>query len=58
MLTRQLLERLCIGLNLPDETSEIGLRGSSRHARKAALSRWQRDGRRTVHGDVEAAAEG
>ena len=55
---RQLLERLCTGLNLPDETSEIGLRGSSRHAQNAALSRWQRGGRRTVHGDVEAAAGG
>jgi hypothetical protein len=54
---RVLLERLCAGLNLPDETSEIGLRGSSRHAQKAASARWgRRDAKGAAHGDVEAAA--
>ena len=38
---RLLLERLCGSLNLPDETQDVGLRGSSRHAQKAARVRWQ-----------------
>jgi hypothetical protein len=37
---RQLLERLCGSLNLPDDDQAVGLRGSSRHAQKAARGRW------------------
>src|SRR5215204_6921564 len=39
---RLLLERLTSALNLPDEDEEVGLRASSRHARKAAEGRWRR----------------
>ena len=38
---RLLLERLTAALNLPDDDQEVGLRGSSRHARTAALGRWR-----------------
>jgi hypothetical protein len=38
---RQLLERLCSSLNLPDQDEEVGTRASSRHARKAAEGRWR-----------------
>jgi hypothetical protein len=56
---RALLERLCAGLNLPDETQQIGLRGSSRHAQKAAAARWgRRDAKGAADGDVETAARG
>jgi hypothetical protein len=37
---RQLLERLCGSLNLPDDDQAVGLRGSSRHAQRAARGRW------------------
>jgi hypothetical protein len=37
---RQLLERLCGSLNLPDDNQAVGLRGSSRHTQKAARGRW------------------
>jgi hypothetical protein len=33
---RQLLERLTSALNLPDEDQEVGDRGSTKHARRAA----------------------
>jgi hypothetical protein len=36
-----LLERLTGALNLPDEDEEVGLRGSSRHAQRAARGRWK-----------------
>jgi hypothetical protein len=38
---RVLLERLTGALNLPDEDEEVGLRGSSRHAQRAARGRWK-----------------
>src|SRR5215204_3512790 len=38
---RLLLERLTTALNLPDDGQLIGARGPTRHARKAARSRWQ-----------------
>ena len=38
---RLLLERLSAALNLPDDDQEVGLRGSSRHARTAAFGRWR-----------------
>jgi hypothetical protein len=37
---RELLDRLCNSLNLPDETQEFGVRGASKHAQKAAKARW------------------
>ena len=37
---RQLLERLCGSLNLPDDDQAVGLRGSSLHSQKAARGRW------------------
>jgi hypothetical protein len=40
---RQLLERLCGSLNLPDDDQAVGLRGSSRHAQRAARGRWDGD---------------
>src|SRR5829696_3615095 len=40
---RQLLQRLVDSLNLPDEHQEIGLRAGARHARKAAIGRWNRE---------------
>ena len=38
---RLLLERLTGALNLPDEDEESGMRGSSRHAQRAARGRWK-----------------
>jgi hypothetical protein len=38
---RQLLERLTSALNLPDEDQEVGDRGSTKHARRAAQGRWR-----------------
>ena len=38
---RLLLERLTTALNLPDEDEDVGLRGSSRHAQRAARGRWK-----------------
>jgi hypothetical protein len=37
---RMLLERLTTALNLPDDLELVGLRGSQKHARKAAVARW------------------
>jgi hypothetical protein len=39
---RRLLERLTTALNLPDITEEIGHRAGQKHAKKAALARWNR----------------
>jgi hypothetical protein len=39
---RQLLERLTGALNLPDIDQQVGARAASRHARKAAVARWDR----------------
>ena len=39
---RQLFERLTTALNLPDVTEEVGLRAGARHAKKAAIARWNR----------------
>jgi hypothetical protein len=38
---RLLLERLTSALNLPDEDQEVGDRGSTKHARRAAEGRWR-----------------
>jgi hypothetical protein len=38
---RLLLERLTTALNLPDDDQEVGDRGSTRHARRAAQGRWK-----------------
>jgi hypothetical protein len=38
---RLLLERLTSALNLPDDDQEVGDRGSTRHARRAAQGRWR-----------------
>ena len=40
---RALLQRLMEGLNLPDQDQQVGLRAGARHARKAALGRWNRE---------------
>jgi hypothetical protein len=40
---RLLLERLTAALNLPDQDQQVGLRAGSRHAKKAALGRWNRE---------------
>jgi hypothetical protein len=40
---RLLLERLTAALNLPDEDQQVGLRAGARHARKAALGRWNQE---------------
>jgi hypothetical protein len=42
---RLLLERLTTALNLPDEDEDVGLRGSSRHAQRAARGRWKESNR-------------
>src|SRR5512133_1598078 len=42
---RLLLERLTTALNLPDEDQDVGLRGSSRHAQRAACGRWKQSNR-------------
>jgi hypothetical protein len=44
---RQLLERLCGALCLPDEGSEVGLRPAQKHALRAINARW-----RNVNGNV------
>jgi hypothetical protein len=39
---RLLLERLTGALNLPDDDQEVGDRGSTKHARRAAEGRWRK----------------
>jgi hypothetical protein len=41
-LHRALLAKLTEQLNLPDIDQKIGLKASSRHAKKAAIARWDR----------------
>jgi hypothetical protein len=40
---RQLLERLCVSLALPSVDEKEGLGAAGRHARRAAVARWQRE---------------
>jgi hypothetical protein len=40
---RLLLERLTSALNLPDDDQEVGDRGATKHARRAAQGRWKRN---------------
>ena len=47
---RMLLERLTTALNLPDDLELVGLRGSQKHARRAAVARW---GQRTMEEDQD-----
>jgi hypothetical protein len=41
-LHRALLAKLTEQLNLPDVDQKVGLRAGSRHAKKAAVARWNR----------------
>ena len=50
---RRLLERLTTAMNLPDDDQEIGIRGPSRHARRAIQARWRRE--RELDGDPSEA---
>jgi hypothetical protein len=52
---RLLLERLTNALNLPDDNQEVGIRGASRHASKAARDRW-RERKEAQNGDASTAA--
>jgi hypothetical protein len=49
---RLLLERLTSALNLPDDDQEVGDRGSTRHARRAAEGRWRRKVPSTENGKL------
>jgi hypothetical protein len=49
-----LLERLIGGLSLPDDDQQVGVRPSSRHASKAAQTRWRR--KEVDHGDTPRSA--
>jgi hypothetical protein len=40
---RQLLERLTTALALPNVDEQEGLNGAQRHARRAAIARWNRE---------------
>jgi hypothetical protein len=41
---RQLLERLCVSLALPNTDQQEGSTAAQRHARRAAVARWSREG--------------
>jgi hypothetical protein len=52
---RLLLERLIAGLHLPDDTRQVGMTASSRHAQRAAEVRWRK--RKDIdHGDTAHSA--
>jgi hypothetical protein len=55
---RTLLERLTTALALPDEDQDVGLRGASRHAQKAARARWGGGRRGVFGGDASQTAGG
>jgi hypothetical protein len=55
---RTLLERLTTALALPDEDQDVGLRGASRHAQKAARARWGGGRRGVFDGDASQTAGG
>jgi hypothetical protein len=55
---RTLLERLTTALALPDEDQDVGLRGASRHAQKAARARWGGGRRGVSDGDASQTARG
>jgi hypothetical protein len=54
---RTLLERLTTALALPDEDQDVGQRGPSRHAQRAARARWG-GGRRGVSDGAASSAVG
>jgi hypothetical protein len=40
---RTLLERLCVSLALPNVDEKEGITAAARHARRAAIARWQKE---------------
>ena len=53
---RLLLERLVGALNLPDDTSEVGMSPASRHGRHAAQTRRRRQKEIVDHGETPQSA--
>jgi hypothetical protein len=54
---RQLLQQLIGALGLPDDSRQVGMTASSRHAQHAAQTRWRKAREeRDHHGDASASA--